>query len=217
MIEAYKDAKVELPKNLTKRNKENQKNDAVNYIKTNSGCTVVQIQKNAKVNLVRTFGSILNAYKAADAHYPEKEVTSGVRNPYAVKRCHDFEKRIFGLLEGLGTVRTLVRNKAGIADCVFRFNDTFFVVEIKDFRGKNNITMHEIGQLIRYMGALKCNNGILICPKENFPKRKYGRNVYIDGLNILILSEEDLRECSIRGFINPYNLAIIAGSSKTEQ
>src|SRR3989338_10267757 len=115
MIEAYKDAKVELSKNLIRRNKEKQKEDAINYIKNNPHCTAIQIQKNAGVNLVRTFGSILNAYKAAGVHYPEKEVTSGVRNPYVVKRCHDFEKRIFGLLEGLGTVRTQVRTKAGIA------------------------------------------------------------------------------------------------------
>lgn len=58
--------------------------------------------------------------------------------------------------------------------------------------------MHEIKQLLRYMISLKIKDGILICPKESFPKRKNSRNIYIDGLRIKILSEEDIRGRSIK-------------------
>jgi hypothetical protein len=46
---------------------------------------------------------------------------------------------------------------------------------------------------MRYMVELKVSHGLLICPKESFPKRKNGRNIYKGGLSIRILSEEDLR------------------------
>ena len=69
----------------------------------------------------------------------------------------------------------------GRVDCIFTYNKKIFVVEIKDFRSNHNITMSEIKQLIRYMKSLKINDGLLICPKESFPKRKNSRNLYIDG------------------------------------
>ncbi len=197
MKEAYKDANVRLSKNLTKRNKKEQKKEVIDFIKNHPGCTVIEIRNNTKVNVPRTFGTIMNAYKEAGVKYPKKEVTSGVMDPFVIERCNKFEKMILKLLGGLGKVEPKIRTSAGIVDCLFKHNNRAFVVEIKDFRGKNNITMFEIKQLVRYMKALNYKEGLLICPKQSFPKRKTGRNIYIDNLRIRILSEEDLRGCSI--------------------
>lgn len=195
--EAYKAARVRLPKSLTKRNLKQQRRDVIRFIKKHPGCTVTEIQKNTGVGVPHAFGSILDAYRMARVEYPEKKVTSGVMNPLVVKRYGEFEKKIVGLLEDFGEVRPKIRTSGGIIDCLFFYGGQIFVVEIKDFRGKNNITMFELKQLIRYMKSLNLNKGLLICPKESFPKRKNSRNIYIENLNLRILSEEDLWGCSI--------------------
>ncbi len=197
MPEAYKDAGIKLSKNLTKRNKDNQKRDVINFIKNNPNCSVIEIHKGTRVNIVRVFGTVMNAYKAADVLYPERQITSGVRNPLVVKKSNKFERKIINLLRGLGEVIPKVKTKEGIADCIFKFNNRNFVVEVKDYRGKNNITMYEIKQLIRYMKALNCNDGLLICPKESFPKRKNTRHICVGAQNMNILSKAE---------IFPYNI-----------
>lgn len=193
MKEAYNDANVTFSKNLTKRNKEIQKKEVIDFIQKHPKCTVLDIQNKTRVSIPRTFGSILNAYKMAGINYPIREINSGVRNPFVIKRCKSFERKIINLLGNLGEVESQVKISGGIIDCLFNYRGSLFTVEIKDFRGKNNITMHEIKQLVKYMKAINCKNGLLICPKESFPKRKNRRNIYIDDLNIKILSEEDLR------------------------
>lgn len=50
------------------------------------------------------------------------------------------------------------------------------------------------------MKSLSNKNGIMICPKDKFPKRNLGRNVYIDDMEITFLSEEDLRGRRIKDF-----------------
>ena len=190
--DAYREANVNLSKSLTKRNLSNQKADVIKFIKKNPECSVSEIQNNTKVNVSRTFGSIINAYESAEVTYVQKEITHGVRNPVVAKRCRDFEKEITNLLRRIGEVKPKVRTPSGIVDCTLKCEDKEYIVEIKDFRGKNNITMHELKQLIRYMKELNCKNGLLICPKESFPKRKNSRNIYIDGLSLRILSKEDL-------------------------
>ena len=193
MGEAYRDAGVKLSKNLTKRNRDEQKRDVTNFIRKNPGCTVTEIQDVTRVTIPRVFGSILNAYKMADVKYVKKEIKDGVRNPLVIKRYKKFEKRIIKLLEKLGKVKAQVRISSGIVDCLFNYNHETFVVEIKDYRSKKNITMSDIKQLIRYMKVLNHKKGLIICPKESFPKKKNTRNIYIENLSINILSEEDLR------------------------
>lgn len=193
MREAYKDANAQLSKNLTRRDIKKQKKDVINFIRKNPGCTVIDIQNKIKVNISRVFGSIVNAYRLAGIEYPKKTVTSGVMNPFVVKRCNKFEKRILKLLKDLGDVKPKVKTSAGIVDCLFEYKGEKFVVEIKDFRGKNNITMFEIKQLLNYMKALNYEKGLLICPKESFPKRKDSRNIYIDNKIIKIVSQKDLK------------------------
>ena len=121
-------------------------------------------------------------------------------NPIVIKRCNEFESNIIKKLRGLGDVVHKVRTPVGIVDCIFIYQNKKFVVEIKDFRGKNNITMHELKQLIRYMKSLNHKRGILVCPKDKFPKRNPCRNVYIDDMEITFLSDENLRGRRIKDF-----------------
>ena len=192
MVGAYKDSGVKLSKNLTKRNLQSQKKDVIQFIRQNPGCSVVDIHEKVKVNVVRVFGSIMEAYNLAGIEYPEREITSGVMNPEVIKRSNQFEKHIFGLLERFGSVKPKVRTSKGIVDCLFTYKQKNYVVEIKDFRGNNNITFSQIKQLMNYMEDLDIKRGLLVCPKESFPKRRNSRNLYKDGQIIKILSAEDL-------------------------
>ena len=198
MKSAYEDAGVELSKNLLKRDKDEQKSSVAEYIRRNPKCSVDEIQKSTGVNIPRVFGSIINAYMCAGIEYPKKEITSGVRDPSVVKRCHAYEKEIIQLLAKKGKVIPKVRTCSGIVDCLFTYKNVDFVVEVKDFRARNNITMSQIRQLVKYMDDLEIKNGLLICPKESFPKRKNGRNIYIKDLMIQILSKDDLRGYGIK-------------------
>ena len=58
--------------------------------------------------------------------------------------------------------------------------------------------MTYIKQLMKYMKSIDCKNGILVCDKKRFPKRKNERYIYKEDLFIQILSEEDLRGRSIK-------------------
>ena len=198
LTEAYGDANVALSKNLTRRNKEQQKFNIINYIKDHPGCSIPEIRMNTRANVTRLFRNAKTAYHFAGVDYPKREITSGVADPRVVKRCLSFEKNILSLLGTLGNVKPKVRCTSGIVDCLFHYNNKDYVVEVKDFRSRNNITMSQIKQLVRYLKELDIKNGIIICPKESFPKRKNGRNLYIEDLKIKILSEEDLRGRSIK-------------------
>ncbi|TKJ17300.1 hypothetical protein CEE44_02070 [Candidatus Woesearchaeota archaeon B3_Woes] len=192
MKEAYKDANIIFSKNLIKRTLEEQKEDVIGFIKLNPSSNISEIQNKTKVNVIRAFGSILKAYKEAGIKYHEKDITSGVRNPFIVKRCIEYEKRVINLLKKFGDVKPKIRIENSIIDCLFIYNNKKYIVEIKDFRGKNNITMFELKQLLNYMKILKINDGLLICPKESFPKRKNSLKKQINELKISILSDEDI-------------------------
>tara|TARA_B100002003_G_C14150281_1_gene553219 strand:- start:3007 stop:3762 length:756 start_codon:yes stop_codon:yes gene_type:complete len=192
MKEAYFDAGVIPSKNLMKRSKDKQKQDVINFIKANPTCSIIDIQTKTKVNVERLFDSIIHAYELAGVKYPERSFNTGVMNPLVLQRSNKFEKDIISLLAQIGEIKSQVKNKEGFADCLFRFKDETFVVEIKDYRGKNNITMSEIKQLKRYMDAMNHKKGLIVCPKESFPKRKNSRNLYIGDKNIKIVSKEDI-------------------------
>lgn len=203
MKDAYLDAKIPFSKNLKKRNIMQQKRDVIKFIQNNPHSTIPEIFKGTKVNVIRTFGSIINAYKLAGREYVHKEVSSGVMNLFVVRRCIEFEKCIIGLLKRFGEVKPKVKTSSGVADCIFTYKNKTFVVEIKDFRARNNITMSQIKQLVGYMRAPNQKNGLIVCPKESFPKRKNSKKLYISDLFIGILSEEDLRGRSINHLVNP--------------
>jgi hypothetical protein len=64
--------------------------------------------------------------------------------------------------------------------------------------------MSELKQLKKYMESLEITKGILVCPKSSLPKRKNGRNVYIENLSLFITTEEAIRGRSINlmNFLN---------------
>ncbi len=197
MKEAYNNAGVKLSKNLSKRDREEQKQDVIGFIKQNPECGIIDISLKTQVNVERVFGGIKKAYNAAGINYVRRENWKGLVKSGKSVRWSKFEKRIFRILKNFGKVDEKVRTNSGIADCVFTYRNIDYVVEIKDFRSKNNIHRMHIVQIVRYMKALNINNGLIICHKENFPKREDGRNIYIENLAIRILSEEDLRGCTL--------------------
>lgn len=66
------------------------------------------------------------------------------------------------------------------------------MIEIKNFEARNNITQSQIKQILEYMRNLKINDGLIICPKQSFPRRKNGRNVFIGGYNIKIVHDQEI-------------------------
>lgn len=197
MAEAYADANVPLPAHLKKRSRVQQRREVISYIRKNPLCTVTDIINDVGVNIIRIFGSIQKAYFCAGIRYPIRDFSSGVVNPDIFRRAFFFELEVVEILKAYGVVKRRVKNAAGIADAVLQIGDVEIVVEIKDYRGQNNITMFELKQLARYMRALGVKNGLLVCPESSFPRRKNGRNVYIDDLNLVIATKGELRGRSI--------------------
>ena len=191
MKQAYQYAGVSLPVNLTKRSLDYQKSVVLDYIRKNPSATITQIQNKTRTNIPRVFRTIERAFKEAGILYHPKDVTSGVCSSYVVERCHAYEQKILAELSKTGIVRKHVRTINGIADGVLDVNGHQFVVEIKDFEARNNITKSQIMQLIRYMQALQICDGLLICPKQSLPG-KNSRYLYIENLKIQVLADDQI-------------------------
>lgn len=194
MIAAYEDAEVPLPNNLKKLNFEDQRNKVICYIRSNPDCTVTDIRDKLSINVSRVFGKIEHAFKLANVTYMKKLSTSGVQNTEVLRRCKLFEENIIKRLRFIGDVQAQVRIHKMIIDCILTYKNVKYVVEIKDFQSRNNITKSQIKQLLIYMDLTGISRGILICPKNSFPKRKNGRNLYIEGKNIKIVSIEEIED-----------------------
>ena len=52
--------------------------------------------------------------------------------------------------------------------------------------------MHEIKQLLNYLRITNLKQGLLICPKESLPAKQKSRNIYIDGFNLKVISDDSL-------------------------
>lgn len=195
--EAYVAAGISLSNNLTKRNRCDQRKEVIDFIRNDPGATVQKIRDNLHVNITRLFGSITIAYQEANIEYPKRDMASGICDPKILHRCHSYEKEIISFLKTIGEVEPKVRTSKGIADCLFKYNNQWLVVEIKDFRGRNNISKSQIDQMIGYMTSLNIKEGFLICPRSSFPKRKNSRNLFIGEFRIHIISDEELRGRSI--------------------
>ncbi|MBT4445852.1 hypothetical protein HOA92_04275 [archaeon] len=192
MPAAFLDAGVALPIRYYKRNKDNQKEEVISFLKRNPGATVIEIQEVTGVNIPREFGSIKDVYKLAGVRYPEREVTSGVMNPDVCKRSILFEKFVVDEFSKYGEVFPKVRCNKGITDAIFVKDNIKYVVEVKDFRGRNNITKSQIKQILRYMKDLDIREGFIVCPEESFPKRNNSRNLFIGDFKIRIISPKEI-------------------------
>lgn len=199
--EAYYDAGMPLSKNLKKRSKKQQKEDILQFIISHPGCSITDIQSSTRVNVMRFFKTIKNAYKDAGVEYYKKEPSEGVRSPEVINRSRNFEKLMLKRLEAFGTVISNVKTKTGKIDGLFKIGQKFYVIEIKDFRGRNNMTQSQIKQVKRYMKECSISDGILICPKESFPKRKNNRINISESGRIVIISDEELNSGEFLNFI----------------
>tara|TARA_Y100000034_G_scaffold121849_1_gene166582 strand:- start:668 stop:1399 length:732 start_codon:yes stop_codon:yes gene_type:complete len=193
MKEAYRDAGIKEPRTLIRYSRNKRRKMIIDYIRENPKTSINDIRSNLNLNPLIVFSSIRGAFEAADVEYPKREITSGVMDFRVLKRCKDYESKVIKMLEKFGRVIPKVRLMNGkIIDCILEKNNKKYVVEIKNYKGRNNITMSDIKQLVNYMRFLNLKKGLIICPKESFPKIKNSRNIYIDNLSIRILSEEDL-------------------------
>ena len=108
MKDAYEDAGVAFSKNLTKRNVMEQKREVIIFIRNNPNCSVIDIQKQIRVNVGRVFGGIANAYKEADV------IRSETRNykieSIGIKYTPELAE-IMGIILGDGGLYALRRNK----------------------------------------------------------------------------------------------------------
>ena len=186
MKEAYADANATPSKGLSKRRKEEQRAQTIQFIKENPNCTIIEIRDTLRVNIPRLYGTITNAYTAAGVAYHARNV-----DPSVFIRAKNFEKDVAALLAQFGEIKRHIKTNAGIIDCLFEFQGKEFVVEIKDFRSNRNIHQSQIRQLIEYMRSIGCKRGLLICHKERFPKRNK-RNLYIRNLSVNIISPEEI-------------------------
>ncbi len=192
MLAAYFDAGVSLPQRYFKRNKAKQKEEVISFLRKNPVASVIEIQEATKVNIPQEFGSIKSVYELAGINYPERSFEKGVANPEVCKRSHLYEREVISKFKELGEVYYHVRCKEGVLDAIFLNNGVKHVIEVKDFRGRNNITKYQIKQIYRYMKCLNIKEGIIVCPKDSFPKRKNRRNLFIGDFRIRIISPDEV-------------------------
>jgi hypothetical protein len=126
----------------------------------------------------------VNAYAQAGVDYPEIPRSSGVRNPSVVQEAEQYERYVCSLLRRWGVVERNVRCNCGYADATLDIGEIQYVVEIKCFRARNNITQSQLPQLWRYMKALNYDYGLLVCPKSSFPKRVNKRVMFKNGRKV---------------------------------
>ncbi len=108
MKAAYEDASVMLSKNLTRRSIIEQKKEVISFIQNNPNCSVIDIQKQIRVNVGRVFGGIVNAYKEADV--TRSEMKSYKINSIEVKHTAELAE-IMGIILGDGGLYAIHRNK----------------------------------------------------------------------------------------------------------
>ncbi len=159
----------------------------IDYIKSHSDATQWEINRDCHTHVQKTFkGGIIEAYKKANVSYPfNRRKIYGCSDSRIRQRAIKFENTIFRKLEKLGRLERYVKTRNGIVDAVLE-TDRKFIVEIKNYLAKP-ISNHEVRQLLNYMKALECKNGIIISSKKN------NRNQYnIDGYNILVLTRNEL-------------------------
>jgi hypothetical protein len=175
-----------------KRKLKKQK-EIIQFIKKNPNSTQWEINKNCRTHVQEIFeGGIREAYKLAGVEYPEKRrKIYGIAIKQIKKRSSDFEKEVLSLMENFGKVKAHVKTKYGIADAILHTNKRFFVVEIKNYLSKP-ISNLDIKQLEKYLNALNCSDGLIICAIKNSVKNSFK----IGQHNIRILTKNELKGLS---------------------
>ena len=186
--EAFNKAGIPLP-NYRLRITNSIKNRVISYIINHPNATQWEINKACKTHVQEIFnGGIIEAYQRANVEYPvHRREKYGSSNPNIRRRAMKFERSIINFFEKIGSVKTQVRTSKGIADAVVYVNGNKFVLEIKDYKSKP-ISYSDIKQLNRYLEALNCTKGILVCNFFRHSKNK----VYIGNNEITILTKKEL-------------------------
>ena len=112
------------------------------------------------------------------------------KNSTIRKRAYAFENEILQILKRQGEVIKYYKTRKGVADGLLKIGPKKYVIEIKDYQSRNNITLSEIKQLHRYIeGVENCCDGVLITHDMSKGKR---RKLYIDGNEIRIITREEI-------------------------
>ncbi len=72
--EAYREAGLDYPRTLKTRTKEERKKIIINYIQKHPNTGIVEVRKNTKIKIEYIFGSIKEAFEAANIPYPREEL-----------------------------------------------------------------------------------------------------------------------------------------------
>lgn len=162
MKEAWKAAGVPFSKHLRKRTRSQLIKEVIECIKRNPTMNTVIIKKELGIDIPKVFGKIENAYKIAGVTYKPNINVVGIALPEIQLRANNFEKEVADFLRSKGRLRRNVkiyRNKR--ADALFYYKGRRYVIEVKNYI-KKKLTFSDIKQVIGYMKALNCYNGVLI-------------------------------------------------------
>ncbi len=184
LAEAYLDAGLQPQGYLLRRNRQEQIQEVIDFIRKHPQATVTEIQDVTKVCIPRVFKSILKAYELAGVPYPKRNFGhSREKLLEVIYRAKAFEEEVIQIFSRLGFSQSQVRTEAGIIDCLLTRGPYRYVIEIKDYR-KHKVGSSEIKQLLRYMRHLNVPYGFLVCPLESAPQQ---RNIYKEGFVIRVL------------------------------
>lgn len=182
--QAYLDANIPFSKALSKRTKQQMKEQVIQYIKNNKNANTVSIQRDLRINIPRVFGTIKEAYKNAGKEYNPSYDISGSALIEIRKRSIKFEDDILANLEKFGNLKRKVKtiNKKE-ADGLLIYKNQRIIIEIKNYT-KRNITFSEIKQIKDYMDCLECKKGLII---HSFNKNKKLKRININDSEIGVL------------------------------
>ena len=186
---AYQVAGVPLSKSLSKRTREEQIRDVLEFIKSNPKCTVTEIQDNVNVTIPRLFGSVITAYKMAGVKYEESENIRGSSIPEIKNRAARFEKYVIDFLSKYGKMQSKVRIGRKIADGLLEYKGQIIIIEVKDYRGRNNVCFSDVKQVLSYIKGFDCKKGIILHHYNKGEIREY----HVEGCQIYALPFQVLK------------------------
>ena len=162
--------------------------EIITYIKKHPDATQWEINKNCHTHVQEIFNSgILEAYEKANVEYPIfRRKIYGAANKKIRNRSIVFEKTIFKKLEKIGQLEKYVKTRNGIIDAILKIKNRKFAIEIKNYLSKP-ISKSEISQLIKYMKAINCSDGILICNKKGNKDK-----IEIDGYKVKVVVPDEI-------------------------
>ncbi|MFH1972845.1 MAG: hypothetical protein ABIJ18_05195 [archaeon] len=154
MKEAYELASIPLSRPLLKRNRKEQEQAVIDYIKKNPDCTVTEIFKETRVSIPRVFGSIVTAYDRAGVGYKRKDYTKKINKKKIKKSINEKTDEVILLIKKNPFITVIELNKK----LDFRIHDHFKNMEslyrkagIKYIKGNEKRTSKIKNKIIEYI------------------------------------------------------------------